>query len=281
MTWRLRVEHRSGYAYAAPVVASYNEARMSPTTDLHQVTVLAEVKVQPAPESPLRYWDYWGTQVTAFDIHRAHDQLEITSDCVVETEAPVALPDAAGRTRLDDSGVRDRLHEFLASTAYTPADRGLVAQARELARALDPVEATLEICRWVHHALRYEQGVTAVHTNAVDALAAGSGVCQDYAHLALVLLRAADIPARYVSGYFHPVSDAARGATVVGQSHAWIEAYVGSWWGYDPTNDLPIGEQHVIVGRGRDYADVPPLRGVFSGGASSALGVDVAITRLS
>ena len=281
MTWRLRVVHRSGYSYAAPVVASYNEARMTPTTDLHQVTVSAEVKVQPAPAALLRYWDYWGTQVTVFDVHHAHEQLKITSDCVVETEAAAPPAEVADRAQLDDKSVRNRLHEFLASTAYTPADPYLVGEARDIAGTRDTFEATLEICRWVHQSLTYEQGVTAVHSNAVEALTAGSGVCQDYAHLALVLLRAAGIPARYVSGYFHPVAQAARGETAVGQSHAWIEAFVGSWWGYDPTNDLPIGEQHVIVGRGRDYADVPPLRGVFSGGASSALGVDVAITRLS
>lgn len=280
MTWRLRIVHRSGYSYAAPVVASYNEARMTPTTDVHQVTVSAEVQASPQPASQLRYWDYWGTQVTAFDLHRPHDQLEVTSSCVVETEPP-SPPEAIDRSALADEMLKDRFHEFLVPTAYAPQNNALAEQARDLASSRGPVEVTMEICRWVHKALRYEQGVTAVHTSAVEALEAGSGVCQDYAHLALVLLRAAEIPARYVSGYFHPLDDAARGVSVVGQSHAWIEAYIGNWWGYDPTNDLPIGEQHVIVGRGRDYADVSPLRGVYSGGVSTALGVDVAITRLS
>jgi transglutaminase-like putative cysteine protease len=281
MTWRLRIMHRSGYNYAAPVIASYNEARMTPTTDLHQTTVSADVNVDPAPASVHRYWDYWGTQVTAFDLHRPHELLEITSSSVVETQPPEDPAEVLSRAALCDEKVRDRSHEFLVPTAYTPADDELVAQGRELADGLDAVDAVLAISKWVHAALRYEQGVTAVHTSAVEALETGSGVCQDYAHLALVLLRAADIPSRYVSGYFHPITDAARGEAAVGQSHAWIEAYVGTWWGHDPTNDLPIGEQHVIVGRGRDYADVPPLRGVFSGGASSALGVDVAITRES
>ena len=281
MSWRLRIVHRSGYSYAAPVLASYNEARLLPTTDQHQLTVSGEIAISPAPAAVLRYWDYWGTQVTAFDLHTPHDQLEITSSCAVETEAPTAPTEIATWARLTDDAIRNHLHEFLAPTAYTPADPDLLQQAGKLTEGLDPVEATLEICRWVHKAMRYEQGVTAVHTSALEALEAGSGVCQDYAHLAVSLLRAADIPARYVSGYFHPVHDAPRGQEVVGQSHAWIEAYVGSWWGHDPTNDLPIGEQHVVVGRGRDYADVPPVRGVFSGGASTSLGVDVAITRLS
>ena len=254
---------------------------MLPVTDLHQATVSGDITISPAPAAVLRYWDYWGTQVTAFDLHSPHEQLKITSSCDVETEPSAPPVEVVTRARLLDEDIRDRFHEFLAPTTYAPADPDLVSKARRLTDGLDPVEAVLEICGWVNQAMRYEPGVTAVHTSAVEALMAGSGVCQDYAHLAVVLLRAAEIPARYVSGYFHPVVDAAPGQALVGQSHAWIEAYVGSWWGRDPTNDLPIGEQHVVVGRGRDYGDVPPLRGVFSGGASTSLGVDVAITRLS
>ena len=128
--------------------------------------------------------------------------------------------------------------------------------------------------------MTYEQGVTQVHTSALDALASGRGVCQDYAHLTLVLLRSLGVPARYVSGYFHPTENAPIGAAVTGQSHAWVEAFTGEWWGYDPTNDLPIGERHVIVARGRDYADVAPIRGLYAGGASSSVSVDVNVTRL-
>jgi transglutaminase-like putative cysteine protease len=281
VTWRLQVVHRSGYSYEAPVTASFNEARMTPLTDLHQLTVSAEVTVQPAPVAVMRYWDYWGTQVTAFDLHDPHDRLDVTSTCIVETEPPAGPAPTVPWEELRALLVRDGQHEFLAPTRYVPDDEGLARQARELAAVDDPVTAVLAVCAWVHAALRYEQGVTAVHTSAVEALEAGSGVCQDYAHLSLSMLRSLGIPARYVSGYFHPIPDAERGATVVGESHAWVEAYTGGWWGYDPTNDLPIGEQHVIVARGRDYGDVSPLRGLFSGGASSALGVDVSVTRLS
>jgi transglutaminase-like putative cysteine protease len=268
MTWRLRIEHRSGYSYAAAVTASYNEARMTPTTDLHQTTVSADLVVAPKPAAMLRYWDYWGTQVRAFDLHTPHEQLEITSSCIVETEPAAAPPATQPWEVLYDDTTRDQLAEYLSPTGYAPDDDELSTRAAELADGVGPAEAVQRICGWVHGALRYEPGVTAVHTSAVEALAAGSGVCQDYAHLALVLLRSAGIPARYVSGYLHPIADAARGEVVVGQSHAWIEAHLGAWWGYDPTNDVPIGEQHVIVGRGRDYSDVPPLRGLFSGGTS-------------
>jgi transglutaminase-like putative cysteine protease len=120
-----------------------------------------------------------------------------------------------------------------------------------------------------------------VHSSAVDAWQAGEGVCQDYAHLTLAMLRAVGVPARYVSGYLHTKPDAAVGETVVGESHAWIEAWTGGWWGFDPTNDLPIGHRHVWVATGRDYGDVSPLKGTYSGGAATAIEVTVDMTRLA
>jgi transglutaminase-like putative cysteine protease len=115
----------------------------------------------------------------------------------------------------------------------------------------------------------------------VDAWQAGEGVCQDYAHLTLAMLRAVGVPARYVSGYLHTKPDAGVGETVVGESHAWIEAWTGGWWGFDPTNDLPIGHRHVWVATGRDYGDVSPLKGIYSGGAATAIEVTVHMTRLA
>ena len=112
---------------------------------------------------------------------------------------------------------------------------------------------------------------------ALEALHHGAGVCQDFAHLTLALLRAAGIPARYVSGLPPPGKDARPGETVAGESHAWVEAWIGDWWAFDPTNGVAVGERHVVVGRGRDYADVPPLKGVHSTGTAEALDVEVRI----
>ena len=129
-------------------------------------------------------------------------------------------------------------------------------------------------------AVEYVQGVTGVHSTAQEAWAHRKGVCQDIAHLTLGALRAVDIPARYVSGYLHPKPDAAIGETVAGESHAWVEWFCGDRWrGFDPTNQIAIGDRHVLVGRGRDYNDVPPLRGVYAGPFGSALFVTVEITR--
>jgi len=122
-------------------------------------------------------------------------------------------------------------------------------------------------------------GVTGVHTTAAEAWEHRKGVCQDITHLAIGALRSAGIPARYVSGYLHPVPDAAIGQTVTGESHAWVEWFCGSWHGFDPTNSIEIGDRHVTVGRGRDYNDVAPLRGVYAGPYGSKLFVRVEITR--
>jgi transglutaminase-like putative cysteine protease len=127
----------------------------------------------------------------------------------------------------------------------------------------------------------YRRGATDVLTPAADAWQQRAGVCQDIAHVVIGSLRTLGIPARYVSGYLHPAKDAAVGETVEGESHAWVEWWDGTWCGYDPTNDEPIGDRHVVIASGRDYGDVRPLRGIYSGGATSSMFVSVRVTRLA
>jgi transglutaminase-like putative cysteine protease len=279
VTWRLDVVHRTAFRYATPVRASYNEARITPTTDLHQSTVSSVVTVDPAV--PLRrYWDYWGTQVTAFDIHDSHDELVVTSSSVVETEPPADPGSVLGWSELADGALLDSFDELLRTTAYTGDNLELAEAAQQIrSQSEHPAAAWEAVGAWVHDSLTYESGVTGVHTSATEAWQERRGVCQDYAHVALVMLRSMGVPARYVSGYLHPSREAAVGESVAGESHAWVEAWIGQWWGFDPTNNVPIGERHVGVGRGRDYADVSPLRGVLSGGETRSLDVEVTLVR--
>ncbi|WP_018177767.1 transglutaminase family protein [Jongsikchunia kroppenstedtii] len=282
MTMRLRVVHSTGFAYNAPVTSSYNEARLTPRSDHRQNVIVNRVETVPATRS-YRYIDYWGTAVTAFDLHAPHEELEVSGASVVETE-PEEYPDDAERVEWEDlpgEYVADRFDEYLTFTKYVPRNRTLAATARKLAKGFTPRGAVREVCKWVHEEIEYVQGTTGVHTSAVDAWKERKGVCQDYAHLTLVLLRSLGIPARYVSGYFHSNPDAPIGETVEGESHAWIEAWTGAWSGYDPTNDIPIGERHVSVGLGRDYSDVSPLKGIYTGGGATDLDVVVEITRLA
>ncbi len=281
MTWRIGIRHVTGYEYERPVTSSYNEARITPISNDRQLVLESEVDVTPAA-SIYRYWDWWGTLVHSFDLQEPHDALVITGTSVVETSGPPDPPAApATWDDLATYAVRDQYAELLCASRYVPLSGGVADVANELDRSLDPLETCAAVVASVRSRVRYERGTTTVSTTAADALEIGSGVCQDFTHVALGLLRARGIPARYVSGYLHPSSKAEVGHTVAGQSHAWIEAWVGEWMPFDPTNGSPVGERHVVVGRARDYADLPPLNGIFHGGPAKALGVSVELTRLA
>ncbi|MGI9125215.1 MAG: transglutaminase family protein [Mycobacterium sp.] len=278
--WRMRVVHATGYAYKAPVAASYNEARITPRSDARQNVIVNRVETAPATRL-YRYFDYWGTAVTAFDLHAPHIELEVTSSSVVETDKPEPHTATATWEDLGSYAVLDRFHEVLTPTAYTPQNKRTDRIARQIAKGHDPHNAVLAAVEWVRNELQYVPGTTGVHSSGLDALQEGKGVCQDFAHLSLILLRAMGIPARYVSGYLHPNAEAGIGESVEGESHAWIQAWTGGWWTYDPTNDAEINEQYFSVGSGRSYADVTPLKGIYLGQGSSDLDVVVEMTRLA
>lgn len=278
--WRMRVVHATGYAYKSPVVASFNEARLTPRSDARQNVILNRVETAPASRS-YRYVDYWGTAVTAFDLHAPHSELEVTAASVVETDVPEPVEASLGWSDLASEAVLDRYHEVLVPTRYTPASKRIARVGRKIAKSDAPRDAVIAAAQWVRSELDYVPGSTGVHSSGLDALREGKGVCQDFAHLHLILLRGMGIPARYVSGYLHPQRAAAIGDAVDGQSHAWVQVWTGAWWNYDPTNDVDINEQYVSVGVGRDYSDVTPLKGIYSGEGSTDLDVVVEITRLA
>ncbi len=278
MTWRIATRHTSIYRYASPVAASYNEARMTPVTSPGQVVL--ETHLAVTPSTPLfAYVDYWSTAVHAFDVHQPHDELRVVANSLVETAAPRGIGLAPSWDDLADPDLKDRLSELLTTTSYAPLDDELGETARALAAGLAPADAVAAIEERVRTSMRYEPGTTEVSTSALDAWRQASGVCQDFAHVTLVLLRQLGIPARYTSGYLHPNPEAAE-QTVRGASHAWVEAWLGEWVPIDPTNGEPVGERHVVVAHGRDYADVAPLLGVYHGGALESLEVTVELTRV-
>jgi transglutaminase-like putative cysteine protease len=282
-SWRMRIRHKTGFTYAGPVSSSYNEARMSPRNEPRQAVLESRVDMWP-PARTYRYEDYWGTSVTAFDVHAAHEALEVTATSTVETlPAGDLLAPAAGAS-WDELAVPesvDRWHELLLPTPRTALDEELTELAASLrGAAATPYAAALAVCERVREEVAYETGVTGVQTDAAQAWRQRKGVCQDISHLVVGLIRAMGTPARYVSGYLHPTRNAAIGEDVIGQSHAWVEWWVGRWTAYDPTNGVEIGERHVVVGRGREYGDVPPLKGVYAGPENTGQGVEVQLTRL-
>ena len=285
MSWRLRIEHTTQVSYTGPVLTSFNEARMTPLTLPTQTTL--ESRVTAGAGVPVwTYVDYWGTNVSVFDLPEAHDALLIRAVSTVETQPFGGI--AGGGPRPDWAQVRQhgragRLLEYLLPTALTTVaeDISAAALAEIAAGSLSPDETAAAISALVHDHVTYLPGATGVRTNAQEAWDKGQGVCQDMAQIAVSLLRAAGLPARYISGYLHPDPKAEPGSTAIGQSHAWVEYWAGSWIALDPTSGAPVGERHVAVARGRDYADVPPLKGIYHGPPDSDMQVTVEVTRLA
>jgi transglutaminase-like putative cysteine protease len=278
--WRLGIVHRTHVRYEGSARTSYNEARMTPPTLPRQVALEAQVSTDiPAPM--WTYGDYWGTLVSSFDIQAPHHELVIRAQATVETmPAPAAarpLPWAVLRER----AAGGRLLEFLTPTRRTAVDETLAAAARQRTAHADPLEAAAEIASWVSDRVAYVPGATEVQTSAQEAWDKSQGVCQDMAHLTVGLLREVGLPARYVSGYLHPQPEAQPGDEMVGESHAWVEYWAGEWLACDPTNRARVGERHVIVAAGRDYGDVPPLKGIYHGAPSSTMDVTVTVARLA
>jgi transglutaminase-like putative cysteine protease len=276
MSWRMHVVHTTVHSYAGEVVSSYNEARMVPLTLPSQICLDARVHVEP-PAALTTYSDYWGTLVNSFDIHHPHRALTVQSRSLVESHAPSPPPEGVSWNDMLSGSVRDQFGELLEFTHYAP--RLDDKHATEGLRRATPRETAHTVMEWVGDQLHYEPGVTDVTTTGLQALRRGRGVCQDFAHLGLAALRGLGIPARYVSGYLHPSSHGHIDVPIDAQGHAWVEWWDGGWMGWDVTHRITTGQRHVIVARGRDYADVVPLKGVYHGAPPAAHQVEVVITR--
>lgn len=277
---RLRIRHTTGYRYEGEVKASYNEARMLPVSSDGQFVLFSNLDITPL-SSNHTYVDYWGTRVSSFEVLTGHTELALTANSLIEVR-PREHPshDLTWDALAEASARITSTVEQVKQTALTEPPAEVAALAAEIAARFDsPCVAALEICSEIGRQVEYMTGVTGVHTNAREAWIEKKGVCQDITHIALGALRSVGIPARYVSGYLHPKPSAPIGETVTGESHAWVEWFCGEWRGFDPTNSIDIGDRHVTVGRGRDYNDVAPLRGVYAGPFGSSLFVKVEITR--
>lgn len=284
---RLDIRYSTRFEYAAPVRESCNELRACPASDERQTLISYRVDTDPA--SRVRWsTDYWGTRVDSFSIREPHEALEIVAHATVETTRAPLLTSSPALGSVRDEAFVEAHVEYLQPSPYVAWGPAVAQEARRRADALgdDLVSVVLALHRAAGTTLSYQPGTTEVGTPVDEVLARGRGVCQDFAHLVVALCRSQLIPARYVSGYLF-TADEATGAevttdTVTVQTHAWIEAAIPGhgWWALDPTNGLEVGERHVKIGHGRDYGDVPPLRGAFSGPPEHDLDVAVEMRRL-
>ena len=275
MTWRLSVTHATSFQYESEVSASFNEARMTPINTPDQFVISHDLKVNPF-STVYSYTDYFGTAVKAFDVQTPHTYLEIVSQSLVETSVPAqgnlnaTWEDLQGELFIEDH------REYLAFTSFVNP----ITPAFDLREQKSPLDAIQFLNQAMRQRITYAPGSTSVYSPASEAWEKQAGVCQDFTHASLSILRGAGIPARYVSGYLYNGSGEI-GDEVVGESHSWVEAWVGHWLPFDPTNGNPVAEDHILVARGRDYHDVSPLKGIFSGGRSRKIDVSVSLTRLA
>lgn len=277
---RYRIVHTTSMAYDQPVRASHNELRMTPVSEPGQTTLDSRIRIKPLTWSHL-YRDHWATQVMALESLAEHTRLDIEATSTVERSAVHVPSEPLEWAALQDPAVRDRSYEWLMLSRRTRPGQGVDGIADDVRGLASPREAAYAVCDLVREAMTYEPGATGVHSSGEQAWAERRGVCQDFAHVAVGALRSLGIPARYVSGYLAPKRDAEVGETSVGESHAWVEFWDGAWLSADPTNGAAVGLEHVVVARGRDYEDVPPLKGVYSGQGVATLGVEVRFTRLA
>lgn len=277
---QLRVVHHTGYRYAGQVSASHNEARMTPRATREQYVLATRLDISPVAWTH-SFLDYWGTPVTAFEITEPHRELTVTATSTVEVGDRVGVGPGTTWQELADPWFCDAQVEMMGVSDHVDPGSELRRIAAEAARkAEQPSEAVRAIIDRIRERVAYVPGATEVNTRASAVWEKRAGVCQDLVHLGLGALRSVGIPARYVSGYVMPSASPVAGEPRTGESHAWLQYWDGAWVGLDPTNDSAPGDFHVEVGVGRDYFDVPPLKGVYSGSQSSDLFVEVEITVL-
>jgi transglutaminase-like putative cysteine protease len=277
----LHIRHVTGFSYDGAADSSYNEVRMTPLTLDRQRVVSSSLEVTPyALQSTYR--DYFGTIVTTFDLHDRHRQLEVVAEATVETFREQSSGNVTDVAALNMAPWNDQFVEYLTPTARTAMSSDVLDEFRDsVASYVDPRDIADAALSAVAQRMEYVRGATLVSSTAQEAWDESKGVCQDLTHVTVALLRSAGVPSRYVSGYLHSDPDATVGETILGESHAWVEYFAGEWRGVDPTNGGEVGLRHVTVAKGREYGDVPPLKGIYSGDPSSALGVVVEVTRLS
>jgi transglutaminase-like putative cysteine protease len=275
------IRHTTRFRYSDPIRESVMELRMQPRDETLQRLHSFELTIVPRSQMT-SYRDYLGNTIHHFDIPAQHTRLTITAEAVVELTPPPLLPaalDASAWAALDQL-VKEGDHWEMVQPSHfahsTPALIRLIDEL-QLRRRNDPLTLLRELNTALHHTFEYAQDQTAVDSPIDQALETHQGVCQDFSHIMITLVRELGIPCRYVSGYLFYNEEGDRSAEDA--THAWVEALLPElgWVGFDPTNNTLAGERHIRVALGRDYADVPPTRGVFKGSARSELGVSVKV----
>lgn len=280
---QLLVKHETRYHYLTPISESFMELRMQPRTEANQRCWRFRIETTPRA-TILSYRDFLGNLINHFDIPGQHGRLTIIAESLVEISPPPPLPQSLSMeawSELDEARDEGDHWDMLQPTRLTTSESLLDALMYQLQlnRDRDPLSAMFSLCTSISQHFAYAPATTAVDSPIDHALEIRQGVCQDFAHIMIAAGRYLGVPCRYVSGYlYHREEDHDRSSADA--SHAWVEAFLPGlgWIGFDPTNDILVGERHIRVAVGRDYDDVAPTKGVFRGQSESELTVSVQVS---
>jgi transglutaminase-like putative cysteine protease len=273
-----RIHHITKYEYDRPVSESMNEIRIFPYQCREQETLQHDMLITGQPEVQT-FSDYWGNKTGSFSLLPSHKMLSIESKLVVRTTATTQL-DINFHTGFGQ--LKREMEDNLQLIELATPDR--ISSRPEIDRIITTipsqdvsVAAVVEyFSEYIYKNFKYIKGITNIETTVDEILQHRSGVCQDFAHLMLQILRCCNIPARYVSGYICPNKNGMRGQ---GATHAWVEALIPEygWAGIDPTNNVWVTNKHVKLSVGRDFTDCSPVKGTFKGPARQTLTVTVSV----
>jgi transglutaminase-like putative cysteine protease len=279
------IRHFTSYRYSRSVWQSMMEVRMHPRSEGHQRCFVFQLSVNPRARI-FGYTDSYGNLVHHFDQPSRHGQLTIISDALVNIDVQPSIPEIMEYQcwqELEDLIEKKDYWDMLMPSHFARSSPELEQLAGEIGaterKGRSPLAFLQDIASGVHRSFSYVKKSTAVNSPIEDALRSRQGVCQDFAHIMIALVRNARIPCRYVSGYLYEGGENAH-PSADGATHAWVEALLPriGWIGFDPTTNRAAGEKHIRTAIGRDYADVPPTMGMMKGKADTQLQVRVRVT---
>jgi len=274
-----KIRHITKYTYETAVRDSANQIMLYPIKDAHQEILQHTILITGNPFVDV-YFDSYGNQVGTFTHARPHQELIIDSKLLVET-FPYVIPDDSTPQELqwlELTTLANQLEfiDFLRQERFDAAPEVEKIIEDERSRNCTPLVSAKHFCDYIYEEFEYKQGITTVESTLDEVWKLKSGVCQDFAHILLVMLRLMNIPARYVSGYICPKKNGMRGE---GATHAWVEAYIPfyGWLGLDPTNNSFASEAHVRLAVGKNFSDCSPVKGTYRGTSNHKLEVAVSV----
>lgn len=273
------IKHITRYTYTAPVIDSANQIMLYPVEDQLQEVESHHLLISYNPEVDV-YEDFFGNRAGLFTIISPHNELNIVSEIKVVTH-PVIYPQ-------DDTSPEDQWNhlalirdvytyqDFLIKESFAKSSEVFEQVNQRLNLSTTPFQVAQEMSAFIYNQFEYKQGITSVETKLDEVWNLKGGVCQDFAHMLLVMLRMAGMPSRYVSGYICPKNKDLRGE---GATHAWVDAYIPyhGWIGLDPTNNCIVSDRHVRLAVGRNFSDCTPVKGTYKGPSEHTLEVSVSI----